>query len=126
MGKTKSSSVFSEVYKIVQQIPKGKVLTYGAISNKLNRRLSAQAVGWALNALPERPTKSSDSSASQYHSGNVPWHRVINSKGGVSTSKRPDMPEDQQQNMLEAEGVRFVDCCVPLEKYYWKDFDANN
>ena len=84
-------SVFINVYEIVRQIPRGKVFTYGAISKMLNKRLSAQGIGWALNALAD--AKEAKSSGSAYHSANVPWHRVINARGGVSTSKRPDCPK---------------------------------
>ena len=52
MRVSKSSSPFEQVYEIVQKIPKGSVLTYGAISKLMGRRLSAAAVGWALRALP--------------------------------------------------------------------------
>ena len=94
-------SVYFEVYEIVKGIPRGRVLTYGLISNMLEKRLSAQGVGWALRAL------SNDKSDKKYHSGNVPWHRVVNSTGGVSTSRNTDMPPDLQQTLLEAEGVKF-------------------
>lgn len=120
MTTQKSNSVFFQVYEIVMQIPKGKVFTYGAISKLLNGRLTAQGVGWALNALPERPEKSQASSQPRFHSGIVPWHRVINAKGQTSTSKRPDMPEDQQRRMLEAEGVEFVGDAVEMESYIWE------
>ncbi|MBX9568561.1 MAG: MGMT family protein [Candidatus Obscuribacterales bacterium] len=118
MTTQKGNSVFFMVYEIVMQIPKGKVFTYGAISKLINGRLSAQGVGWALNALPERPKKLSDDSP-KFHSGNVPWHRVINAKGQTSTSKRPDMPEDRQRRMLESEGVIFSADAVDLDKYLW-------
>lgn len=116
---TKENSVFTQVYKIVQQIPKGKVLTYGAISNLIGRRLTAQGVGWALNALPGRPAKGE--AVPPYHSGNIPWHRVINSKGGISTSRHLDMPPDLQRKLLEAETVQFDDNdTIELSQYLWK------
>ncbi len=115
---SKENSVFSQVYKIVLQIPKGKVLTYGTISNLIGRRLTAQGVGWALNALPERPKKGQ--TEPPFHSGNIPWHRVINSKGGISTSRHLDMPADLQRKLLEAEGIKFDDNnTIELHKYLW-------
>ena len=45
------AKVYEEIYKIVQRIPKGRVLTYGLISNMIGSRMSAQGVGWALKAL---------------------------------------------------------------------------
>lgn len=119
MTAQKNNSVFLGVYKIVKQIPKGKVFTYGAISKLISGRLTAQGVGWALNALPEKP-KQSAKDTPEFHSGNVPWHRVINAKGQTSTSKRPDMPTDHQRVMLEGEGVKFdLDGVVDLKIYLW-------
>lgn len=112
--------VYSRVYKIVQQIPKGKVLTYGVISHLMNSRLSAAGVGWALQALPP-----AGKAGAEYSSANVPWHRVINSKGGISTNKMPTMPPGLQKAMLEKEGVKFKDDeTVDLGKYLWKDYSG--
>ena len=119
MTTVKNNSVFIQVYEIVTKIPKGKVFTYGAISRLINGRLTAQGVGWALNALSEKPKKGAVD-APKFHSGNVPWHRVINAKGQTSTNKRPDMPDDQQRRMLESEGVKFTADVVDLERYLWK------
>ncbi len=58
-------SAFQLVYALVRTIPQGKVLTYGLVSHLLSSRLSAQGVGWALNAL----TSDADSPP-------VPWQRV--------------------------------------------------
>lgn len=89
---------YCSVYKLVQRIPAGRVLTYGAISKLLGRRLSAQGVGWAMKALSSGPSEDRP-----YHSQNVPWHRVVNSQGTISTSSAPGV----QQALLEAEGVEF-------------------
>lgn len=106
-------SVFVEVYKIVMRIPKGRVLTYGLISNMLNGRLTAQGVGWALKALPN---------GAEYHSDNVPWQRVVNAQGGVSTHKIVEMPPRLQRTMLEAEGVAFgEDERMLLKDYLWME-----
>ena len=45
------AEVYDEIYKIIQRIPKGRVLTYGLISHMIGGRMSAQGVGWALKAL---------------------------------------------------------------------------
>jgi carbonic anhydrase len=109
-------SVYFEVYEIVKGIPSGRILTYGLISNLLEKRLSAQGVGWALRAL------SSDKANKKYHSGNVPWHRVINSSGGVSTTRNTEMPPDLQQSLLEAEGIVFnSEGKLDMQKYLWAE-----
>jgi methylated-DNA-protein-cysteine methyltransferase-like protein len=63
------------IYKVVRQIPKGKVATYGQIA-KLVGRCTARMVGYSLAALPTGT--------------GVPWQRVINSRGEISTRSRGD------------------------------------
>ena len=53
---------------------------------------AARTVGWALHSLPE--------------GSDVPWHRVINSQGRVSTGGE-GQADNLQRVLLEAEGVRF-------------------
>jgi len=110
-------SVYFEVYELVRDIPRGRVLTYGLISHMIGKRLSAQGVGWALRALPSADTADH---CKKYHSGNVPWHRVINAGGGISTTRNTDMPPDLQQTLLAAEGIKFNhEAKIDLDKYLW-------
>lgn len=108
------SEIYSQIYKIVQKIPKGKVLTYGLISHMIGGRMSAQGVGWALKALSsDKPKK--------FNSDNVPWHRVVNAQGGTSTHK-VGLPPDLQRRLLESEGVKFnSEDKLDLDKYLWKE-----
>lgn len=119
---SKNLRPFDLVYETVLKIPKGKVSTYGEISRRINKRLSAAAVGWAMNAL------GSDKNESKYNSDNVPWHRVINSKGKLSTHHESAQLNDDgkpvklQRVLLEKEGVRFTaDESVDLNIYLWTD-----
>jgi methylated-DNA-protein-cysteine methyltransferase-like protein len=89
-----------QVYALVRRIPTGKVLTYGRVAALLEVPHGARAVGWALCRLP------GDS--------DVPWHRVINAAGRVST-RYVEHGELVQRALLEAEGVRFdEEGCVKL------------
>ena len=85
-------SFFEQVYRLVRQIPPGKVTSYGAIARMLGHPHAARTVGWALHGLPE--------------GSDVPWHRVINSRGRISTSCR-EHSANLQQALLEAEGIEF-------------------
>jgi alkylated DNA nucleotide flippase Atl1 len=38
--------------------------------------------------------------------GDVPWQRVVNAAGGISTEHRNE-PPDLQRRPLESEGIRF-------------------
>ena len=79
-----------QIYKIVSEIPAGSVMTYGQIARSLGNPGLARMVGQAM-----------------FHaSGDIPCHRVINSKGEMS----PDYAfggQDIQRKMLEGEGVIF-------------------
>ena len=110
-------SVYEQVWEFVGRIPRGKILTYGLISHHISGRLSAQGVGWALKALPQIPNKG------QYSAANVPWHRVINSQGKLSTHKNPNIPSDMQRKLLENEGIKFDsdDKVDNLKSYLWTD-----
>ena len=76
------------------RIPRGRVMTYGQIARLLEERYSPRLVGWAMHATP-------------HDERNIPWHRVINSRGGVSTGRVILAEPERQQLMLEAEGVVF-------------------
>jgi methylated-DNA-protein-cysteine methyltransferase-like protein len=93
-----------KVYKIVREIPSGRVMTYGQIAEILGEGYTARTVGYVMHAAETE---------------NVPWQRVINSQGGCSTGKIL-LPYNVQQKILEDEGVTFNDkgkC--DLEKYRW-------
>jgi methylated-DNA-protein-cysteine methyltransferase-like protein len=96
----KSRSPFEDVWRIVRRIPRGRVATYGQISLLIDGRLTPIGVGWAIRAAPE---------------GSIPWQRVVNGRGGISTDKEhPGL----QRAMLEAEGVRFdARGCIDLQRY---------
>lgn len=88
--------VFEKIYKLVLRIPRGRVMTYGQIAQLLEDRYSPRLVGWAMHATP-------------HNDRNIPWHRVINSRGGISTGRVILAEPDRQRLMLEAEGVSFDD-----------------
>jgi methylated-DNA-protein-cysteine methyltransferase-like protein len=93
---------FERVWQIVRRVPRGRVITYGAVSRMIDGRLTPVGVGWAIRAAPE---------------GLIPWQRVVNSRGGISTD--PAHP-GLQRAMLESEGVRFRrDGTIDLERFAW-------
>lgn len=104
---------FEKVYSLVRKIPKGKVSTYGQIGQMLS--LNPRVVGWALNRLAKYKAEDKNFKT------NVPWQRVINSKGTISTNKLNNIPLDLQKKMLEREGVKFDSKgTTDLKKYLWK------
>ncbi|HEY7544831.1 MAG TPA: MGMT family protein [Blastocatellia bacterium] len=99
--------VFEQIYRRVLRIPRGRVMTYGQIARLLGDRYSARLVGWAMHATPQDER-------------NIPWHRVVNSRGGISTGRVILHQPDLQRLMLEAEGVVFNDRgFCDLSVYQW-------
>src|SRR4030095_5470984 len=84
--------VFEKIYKLVLRIPRGRVMTYGQIARLLEERYSPRLVGWAMHATP-------------HDERNIPWHRVINSRGTISTGRVILAEPDRQRLMLEAGGI---------------------
>lgn len=95
---------YLRVYQIVQEIPRGRVASYGQIALMLGMPRRSRLVGRALSHAPA--------------SLNLPCHRVVNSKGRL-------VPYwDEQKTLLLQEGVTFKnDVCVDLKKHLWQIFE---
>jgi methylated-DNA-protein-cysteine methyltransferase-like protein len=101
---------YAQVWNLVRQVPRGKVVTYGQIAQMLPapaemdlqtyQALSPRWVGSAVAACPP----------------DVPWQRVINSQGKISA--RPGA--QRQRLLLEQEGIVFVKDKVDLKVYQWR------
>jgi len=102
-------SFFARVYEVVRLIPYGQVATYGQVASIVDDPQAARTVGWALNGLPEGE--------------HVPWHRVINAQGRISTRRHASAGQDQCL-LLEREGVVFDEQGrVKLELCQWQGLD---
>ena len=102
-GMQKSS--FELIYDVVRQIPKGKVATYGQVAALAGNKRWSRVVGYALHVNPDPE--------------NIPCHRVVNREGEVSKAFAFG-GENRQIELLEAEGVEFVDGRVDMKKYQWE------
>ena len=102
--------IFEEVYKIVKQVPKGKVTTYGDIARILGNVRLSRVVGFALHANP--------------YFGEVPCHRVVSKNGGLAPNFAFGGINIQKQ-MLENEGIKIANNCVVTLKNFLFDFDKN-
>jgi len=101
-----NDSFFHRVYRIVQQIPYGRVTSYGAIANYLGAARSSRMVGWAMNN-------------SHNQNMQVPAHRVVN-RNGVLTGKNHFGGSNIMQQLLENEGVEVVnDTIIDFERLFW-------
>lgn len=100
-------TVFELIYEVVKQIPQGCVATYGQVAALAGNRRWARVVGYALHANPDPE--------------HIPCYRVVNRLGEVSKAFAFG-GENRQVQLLEAEGVEFVDGKVDLERFQWKKF----
>jgi len=92
-----------DVLAIILMIPKGKVMTYGQIAVLANNPRGARQVSRILHSMSEKHK--------------LPWHRVINSKGGISLTGEPGFI---QSAMLESEGIEVINKKVDLKKHLFE------
>ncbi|MPY68206.1 cysteine methyltransferase [Deinococcus sp. SDU3-2] len=87
-----------QVLALVARIPPGRVMTYGQLALLAGRPGpgGARLAGFVLGSLAGR---------AQSGETDLPWQRVINAQGKVSTHKLGF--GDVQEQLLEAEGVTF-------------------
>ena len=88
----KTQNSFDRIYKVVQKIPKGKVMTYGQVARIANVA-TPRVVGFALHVNPSELQ--------------TPCHRVVFADGSL-TPGYAFGGEDVQREKLENEGVKFL------------------
>jgi len=94
------------VWRTVLQIPRGKVATYGQIASLADvpGPTGPRQVGYALAALAGDST--------------VPWQRVVNAAGEIST--RDLLGGTSQSALLEAECAAFdAHGKIDFQRYRW-------
>jgi alkylated DNA nucleotide flippase Atl1 len=89
------------VLSLVERIPPGRVMSYGAIAEYLY-----EAFG---QASPRRV----GTIMAQY-GGSVPWYRVVNAAG-----RMPPGHEQRARRLLEREGMTFKGPRVSMATYAW-------
>jgi methylated-DNA-protein-cysteine methyltransferase-like protein len=91
------------VYRLVQRIPRGRVLTYGALARSLRLHGGARSAGRAMAATPSGK--------------GIPWHRVVGERGKILIR---EPYASLQRKLLESEGVKVVESRLDLKRYLWK------
>ncbi|HND47934.1 MAG TPA: MGMT family protein, partial [Anaerolineales bacterium] len=103
---------YAQVWNIVVRIPRGKVASYGQIAKMIRPPAGVDAETyaefgalWVSNAVAASPNE-------------VPWQRVVNSKGQIT--ERDGLEAKRHKLMLEDEGVIFHDRGrIDMRKYGW-------
>src|SRR6267142_3450652 len=91
------------VYRYVQRIPRGRVLTYGSLAKALRLPGGARTAGRAMAATPSGK--------------GIPWHRVLGKRGKILIR---EPYASLQRKLLESEGVTIVESRVDLKRHVWK------
>ena len=95
-----NENLIYEILSVVEEIPSGKVATYGQIAKLIGRDKNSRLIGKVL-------------SMSEYY-GDYPYHRVVNHAGRLA----PNF--ENQHDLLIAEGIKFKDNgCVDMKNYQW-------
>lgn len=101
MQKTMDQDLIYQILSVVDEIPEGKVASYGQIARLIGREQNSRLVGKVL-------------SRADYY-GEYPCHRVVNAAGRTA----PRFTE--QKELLLEEGIRFkANGCVDMEKHRWE------
>lgn len=97
-------SAYGQILLVVGQIPRGRVATYGQVAWIVGAATPRMA-GYALGGLPADTE--------------IPWQRVVNSRGGISPRGDP-LATDRQRKLLAEEGVLFMpDGRIDLDLFGW-------
>ena len=91
------------VYRYVQRIPRGRVLTYGSLAKALRLPGGARTAGRAMAATPSGK--------------GIPWHRVLGERGKILIR---EPYASLQRKLLESEGVTMVGFRVDLKRHLWR------
>lgn len=105
MKKLEEKNSYQKIYKVVKQIPKGYVATYGQIAALAGNKRWSRVVGYALHVNPDQEQ--------------IPCYRVVNREGRLSDAFIFG-GVNQQKKLLLADGIEVADDHVDLKKYQWK------
>lgn len=101
-------SLYPRIYKVVHQVPRGRVASYGQIAEIVGAGCDARMVGYAMAATPD--------------GSDVPWQRIVNREGKISL---PGQGGEIQRMRLEAEGVTFdARNRIDMQRFGWAGPDS--
>lgn len=94
----------SIVKNLINQIPEGRVCTYGIIAACAGNQRAARQVARILHSCSKKD--------------GLPWHRVVNRNGKISLKLSSGYEEQKQ--LLAAEGIDFgVNDAICFKTFLW-------
>lgn len=93
---------WESIYRLVKQIPRGRVTTYGSLAKALKVPGGARVVGYAMAGCPS--------------GRGIPWHRVVGA-GGRLIIREPY--GGKQRRLLESEGVEVGLRSLDMQRFGW-------
>lgn len=100
----KNKEPYLQIWQAVSSIPRGNVTTYGRIADLAGFKRAARYVGYALKQLPD--------------GSEIPWHRVISSKGEIAFPKGSRQHRNQRKKLID-EGILFNGDKIDMHRFGW-------
>lgn len=94
------------ILKIVRLIPPGRVASYGQVAAYIGLPRGAREVGWAMSSMNGTP--------------DFPWWRVLNNQGRITIRGNQFSNAEQQQALLQAEGIDVDNFELNIERYRFR------
>lgn len=102
-------NLYEEVYRLVKQIPRGKISTYKEIAIALGDPIAARAVGLILNRNEDLEK--------------IPCYRIIESNGSLGGYA---LGINEKIRRLMNDGIKIsVDGSIDIEKYLFRNFKTD-
>jgi methylated-DNA-protein-cysteine methyltransferase-like protein len=93
-----------QAVNIIRNIPEGRVLTYGVVAALAGKPRGARQISRILHSMSKKY--------------DLPWHRIVNSKGKISLKQSRGY--ELQKALLESEGIKFSKTdTIDLKLYSW-------
>lgn len=86
-----SQRLREQVMKLAQEVPRGRVISYGALGKRCDPPISGYICGRIMGQILD----------------NVPWWRIVGKDGALPISKRGPHHALKQRDLLAEEGVQF-------------------
>lgn len=102
-----SLAFFLTIYHVAEQIPRGRITTYGHLAYLAGKPSNSRQAGQALKLLPR-------TERARYNVMSVPWWRVVNAGGKV-----PQVEFREEQNMLLQAELEVDEPPYSLSKFGW-------